>query len=105
MLRDIGERTMDSMNSGQSEREERRARDSRDELIARIACAIREDGTIELLPGLRFRRVSSPTELGHGVSSPAFCVTAQGSKEILLGEKRYRYDPTHYLIATATLPV
>jgi AraC-like DNA-binding protein len=32
-------------------------------------------------------------------------VVAQGSKEILLGDKRYRYDPAHYLITTAELPI
>ena len=31
----------------------------------------------------------------------SFCVIAQGSKEVLLGDERYRYDPAHYLIATA----
>jgi len=41
----------------------------------------------------------------HGVSTPSFCVIAQGSKEILLGDDRYRYDPAHYLITTAALPV
>ena len=41
----------------------------------------------------------------HGVSTPSFCVIAQGSKEILLGDEGYRYDPAHYLIATAALPV
>jgi AraC-like DNA-binding protein len=35
----------------------------------------------------------------------SFCVIAQGSKEIVLGDNRYRYDPAHYLIATATLPI
>jgi AraC-like DNA-binding protein len=32
-------------------------------------------------------------------------VIAQGSKEILLGDNRYRYDPAHYLITTAALPI
>ena len=40
----------------------------------------------------------------HSVSEPAFCVIAQGSKEILLGDERYRYDPAHLLV-TAGLPV
>jgi AraC-like DNA-binding protein len=40
----------------------------------------------------------------YGVSDPAFCVIAQGSKEVLLGDNRYRYDPSHYLIATVELP-
>jgi integrase len=32
------------------------------------------------------------------------CVIAQGSKEVLLGESRYRYDPSQYLLATVELP-
>jgi AraC-like DNA-binding protein len=32
-------------------------------------------------------------------------VIAQGSKEVLLGGDRYRYDPAHYLITTAALPI
>src|SRR5215204_1577446 len=93
---------MDLMNRQQSESE---AQASRDELAERIARAIREDGTVEPLEGLRLRRESLPTELGHGVSYPALCVIAQGSKEILLGDNRYRYDPAHYLITTAALPI
>jgi AraC-like DNA-binding protein len=78
---------------------------SRDELVGRIARAIREDGIVEPLDGLRLRRASAPTELGHGSSYPSFCVVAQGSKEIRLGDRHYRYDPAHYLIATAALPI
>jgi len=96
---------MDLMNHQQSAREAHRAQASREELVERIARAIRQDGTVEPLQGLHLNRSSSPTELGHGVSYPAFCVIAQGSKEILLGDNRYRYDPVHYLITTAALPV
>jgi AraC-like DNA-binding protein len=99
------EAAMDLMNHPQSEREANRVQASRDELVERIARAIREDGTVEPLEGLHLNHSSSPTELGHGVSKPAFCVIAQGSKEILLGDHRYRYDPAHYLITTAALPV
>ena len=35
---------------------------------------------------------------------PSLCVIAQGSKEVLLGDSRYRYDPYHYLLATVELP-
>jgi hypothetical protein len=42
--------------------------------------------------------------LAHGVSFPSFCLIAQGSKEVLLGDKRYQYDPAHYLISTVALP-
>jgi AraC-like DNA-binding protein len=96
---------MDLMKRPQSEREVHAAQLGREELVERIARAVREDGTVEPPGGLRLRRASSPMELGHGVSFPALCVVAQGSKEILLGDKRYRYDPAHYLITTAELPI
>ena len=96
---------MNSTNRRQSGREVQRVQAGHAELVERLAQAVREDGTVELTAGLRLRRASSPTELGHGVSSPSFCVIAQGSKEVLLGDTHYRYDPAHYLIATAELPV
>ncbi|HEY0733687.1 MAG TPA: AraC family transcriptional regulator [Herpetosiphonaceae bacterium] len=96
---------MDSIDHRQAEHETDRAQASRDELARRIGQVTRDQERTEPLPGLWFRRVCAPTELGHGVSVPAFCVIAQGSKEILLGEKRYRYDPAQYLIATAELPI
>ena len=97
--------TMDSMNPQQVEREAHRAQANRGELVERIARAIRQDGRVEPLKGLRLHRASSPTESVHGMSGPAFCVIAQGSKEVLLGDTRYQYDPAHYLLATAELPV
>src|SRR5215212_4771414 len=89
----------------QREREGRRAEANREELVERIGRAIRDDGTVEALPGLHLTRVSSPTEPIHGVLIPSFCVIAQGSKEVYLGEDYYRYDPGHYLVATVELPV
>jgi AraC-like DNA-binding protein len=89
----------------QLERERGRAQANRDELVGRIARAIPADGRGEPLSGLRLNRASSPTELVHGVSDPAFCVIAQGSKEVFLGDDRYQYDPMHYLLATAELPI
>jgi AraC-like DNA-binding protein len=77
----------------------------REELAERIARAVHEDGSVEPLEGLHLNRASSPTEPVYAVSKPAFCVIAQGSKDVLLGERRYRYDPAHYLIATAELPI
>lgn len=82
-----------------------RARASREELVERLTRAVQADGAVEPLEGLRLRSVSAPTELGHGVSEPCFCVIAQGSKEVMLGDNRYPYDPEHYLIATAALPI
>src|SRR6266581_6991249 len=96
---------MDLTNSEQSKREVQRALASREELVERLTRAIRDDGTAEPLPGLRLRRASAPTGLGHGVSFPSFCVIAQGSKELLLGDSRHRYDTAHYLIASTALPI
>ncbi len=96
---------MDPMNPQQAEREAHRAQASRDELVERIARAIREDGTVEPLKGLHLNRSSSPKEPLHSVYDPVFCVIAQGSKEVFLGNERYLYDPAHYLLVTAELPL
>jgi AraC-like DNA-binding protein len=77
----------------------------REELAERIARALPEDGAVEPLKGLHLNRSSTPTGPLYGVSKPSFCVIAQGSKEVLLGDSRYRYDPAHYLLATVELPV
>src|SRR5437588_2356742 len=96
---------MESLNDQEREREARQALANQEELAERIARGVREDGTLEPLSGLHLKRVSSPTEPVHGVSIPAFCVIAQGNKEIYLGEDHYRYDPGHYLLATVELPI
>jgi AraC-like DNA-binding protein len=96
---------MGLMNDPQAKREADRAQANRDERTERIAQAIRHDGTIEPLHGLHFNRASSPSECLHSVSIPAFCVIAQGSKEVFLGSDRYQYDPMHYLLATVELPI
>src|SRR5688572_5478945 len=96
---------MDSMNHQQIEHEIHRAQANRDELVELITQALREDGTVEPLKGLHLHRSSSPREPLHSVSDPAFCVIAQGSKEIFLSDERYLYDPSHYLLITAELPL
>lgn len=93
------------MNLQQVEREAHRAQTNRDELVERIARAIPEDGVVEPLKSLHLHRSSSLKGSVHSVSDPAFCVIAQGSKEVFLGNERYQYDPAHYLLFTAELPV
>jgi AraC-like DNA-binding protein len=95
---------MDSMKAQPVDRETYISEANRAELVERIACANREDGVIEPLKGLYLNRSSTLKKL-HSVSNPAFCVIAQGSKEVFLGNERYQYDPTHYLLFTAELPV
>src|SRR5205085_10153991 len=87
-----------------AEREARLMQANREELVERIARAMREDGIAQPLQGLYLYRRSSPLQLLHGVSEPSVAVIAQGSKEVLLGESRYRYDPSQYLLATVELP-
>lgn len=86
------------------EREARRIQANHEELLERVSRGIREDGTVQPFPGLHLARASKPSEPLYGVSTPSVCVIAQGSKEVLLGESRYRYDPWHYLLATIELP-
>jgi AraC-like DNA-binding protein len=84
--------------------EELRTKVNRAELVERIARAVSGDGKVEPVKGLHLYRESAITGQVHGVTCPCFCVIAQGAKEILLGEDRYRYDPYHYLLATVELP-
>jgi AraC-like DNA-binding protein len=77
----------------------------REELIGLIAQMLPEDGTLEVIPGLILGRSSQPTDRLHSLFKPAFCVIAQGSKQVLLGEEVLRYDPGHYLISTVDLPI
>jgi AraC-like DNA-binding protein len=89
----------------QLERDALRTQGLKDELVERLARVVRDDGTVEPLPGLRLSRSSSTTEELHAKFVPSFCVIAQGSKEVCLGNERFKYDPAHYLLATVELPV
>ncbi|TMD59973.1 MAG: AraC family transcriptional regulator, partial [Chloroflexi bacterium] len=95
---------MDVMNHQQAQREAQLMQANREELVERIAWAMREDGTAQPLLGLHLYRHSWPLELVQGVVEPSLCVTAQGSKEVLLGESCYRYDPSQYLLVPVELP-
>lgn len=75
------------------------------EMIERISRAVAEDGLLEAFPGVMLGRFSKPTERVYSVFKPSFCIIAQGSKQMLLGEETFRYDPGHYLISTVVLPV
>ena len=96
---------MDSIERMAPESVARGARAGREELAERVGRVVREEGTFDLAGGLRLLRASSPTELEHGISFPAFCVVAQGSKEVLLGDDVYRYDANNYLVTAAALPI
>src|SRR5260221_11445709 len=95
---------MNVMIHQQAEREAQRVQANREELVERIARVIPEDGPAQPLKGLHLYRSSLPLEPVHSVVEPSLCVIAQGSKEALLGDSRYRYDPSQYLLATVAMP-
>ena len=86
------------------EREAQWMQANREELVERIGRTMRQDGSAHPLPGLHLYRHSIPLEQVYSLVEPSVCVVAQGSKEFLLGEQRYRYDPFHYLLVTVDLP-
>ena len=77
----------------------------RSELAERIARIVPRDDGSEPRPGLHLYQRSKPGERVYHLSEPAFCVVAQGSKHIMLGEHLFRCDPAHYLITTMELPL
>lgn len=95
---------MNIVRPQQTEREAQRAQASREELVERIMAAHPRDGEIEPLPGVYLGRVSAPLEKIHSVLEPSFCVIAQGSKVVLVGDNRYQYDPFNYCLSTIELP-
>ncbi len=86
------------------ERETQWMQANREELVERIGRTMRQDGSAQPLPGMHLYRHSIPLEPVYSLVEPSVCVVAQGSKEFLLGERSFRYDPFHYLLVTVNLP-
>ena len=82
-----------------------RANADRAELAERIAAAVPDDGRAEPVPGLHLVRSATPDVPFYAVLRPCFCVIARGAKVIDLGGDGHRYDPFHYLLVSADLPV
>jgi len=85
--------------------EETRLTVERKELADRISSILESDGILEILPGITLARSSVQTHPHHSVFTPAFCVIAQGSKQVFLGDEKLKYDTGHYLISTIDLPI
>lgn len=96
---------MEHINHGPAGQDGRRLQAGRKELVERIAHIVQTDGVIQPLKGLALARASRTAPELHSVYEPCFCVIAQGSKEVGLGDSRYQYDPLHYLLVTVDLPV
>jgi AraC-like DNA-binding protein len=79
---------------------------SSDTLISLIEQYAETDGVHGTpLPRVSLIRASQPSEPIHILHEPALCMIVQGSKEIVLGEQRFIYDPTKYLVVSVTLPL
>lgn len=77
----------------------------RSELVQRLALRTGSDGRHETaIPALLLYRYSLPTQPAAVLQEPAVYVVAQGRKQVTVGEKTYRYDPSHYLAVSVDLP-
>jgi hypothetical protein len=90
----VRERELKDEREMKSERETQREHYNRAELRERMMRAITEDGVVQPLPGVHLTRFSTTSDTIYGATEPSFCVIAQGSKEVCLGEDCYRYDPS-----------
>ncbi len=93
------------MNQKEAELEQKRMQLNREELIERMTRIAPENSLLEVFSGIFIYQSSKPTESDISVLKPAFCVIAQGSKDVLLNDELFHYDPGNYLISTLDLPI
>ncbi|WP_193195648.1 AraC family transcriptional regulator [Nostoc sp. MG11] len=93
------------MNQREAEFEKRKMQINREELIERMIRLAPKNSLLEVFPGIFIYQSSKPTESQVSVLKPAFCVIAQGSKDVLLNDELFHYDSGHYLISTLDLPI
>lgn len=74
-------------------------------LVELMDRSIKEDGVVEVYDKFFIARATDPAEHFHYVFKPAFCVIAQGVKQVIVGDETFRYDPGHYLVSSVDLPV
>lgn len=75
------------------------------ELADRIARFVPADGVhgTDWAP-LTLIRASAPNDHLPSVYEPCLCVVVQGSKQALVGDRVFHYDPLNYLVVSVTLP-
>jgi AraC-like DNA-binding protein len=93
------------MNQKEIDLEKERMQINREELIERMIRIAPKNDLLEVFPGIFIYQSSKPTECEISVLKPAFCVIAQGSKDVLLNDELFHYDSGHYLISTLDLPI
>lgn len=79
---------------------------TRARLARLVAAHTPGDGTHETaIPGLSLVRLSRAGRPYHGMLPPLFGACVQGRKSFALLAENYVYDPAHYLVSAARLPV
>ena len=71
------------------------------ELALRHAKGLRTQTPI---PRLHLNMLPQSTRPLPGVYQPMFCLILQGAKEVTIGDRRFRYDPANYFVASLELP-
>lgn len=77
------------------------------EQLARLIdrCSREEGAFATPIPRLHLIRVSRAMEPLHSVHEPAVCLIAQGSKQVLLGDRVFSYDSTRFLAVSVDVPI
>lgn len=93
------------MKQREAEFERKRMQINREELIERMIRIAPENSLLEVYPGIFIYQATKPSENDIYVLKPAFCVIAQGAKDVLVNDELFHYDSGSYLISTIDLPV
>jgi AraC-like DNA-binding protein len=75
------------------------------EILCALAARHAGDGTVETaIPGVAVTVARQTTQPAIGMFQPRFCLVLQGAKEVTIGQRRMRYDPSCYFIASLEVP-
>ena len=76
------------------------------DLISSLQKIATNDGIYSThVPNVTVINCSAPTAPELVLYRPALCIVAQGTKEVLLGDRSFRYNSANYLLGSARLPV
>src|SRR5262249_54732743 len=75
------------------------------ENLRRLALRHGADGFVDTaIPGVAITLRQHPMPPAFGLFEPRFCLVLQGAKEVTIGERRMRYDPNTYFLASLDVP-
>lgn len=63
-----------------------------------------EEGDFPISHGVKVFRRDGPTTFHHGESAISYCVIAQGTKHVEVGDRKYVFTPEDIFITTVKLP-